>query len=423
MKPADKSIEVFADWSPLDGPTLMGSLQSRLLRGKEVFSFEYNPDWIRAYPSTALDPNLGLYSGPQYLADDDAPNFGVFLDSSPDRWGRVLMKRREAAKARKEDRPEVPLNESDYLLGVFDEHRIGGLRFKSETNGPFQNADPNLSVPPWTSLRELEAISWNLESDNAPDDIRYLEWLNQLLAPGSSLGGARPKAGVKDPEGHLWIAKFPSRSDGSDSGAWEMLTHILATKAGLSVSEAQAKSFSKAGTTFLTKRFDRSNDKRRLHFASAMTMLGYRDGVKAADGASYLEIAEFIVKHGTQVNKDLEELWRRIVFNISVSNTDDHLRNHGFLLEGNGWILSPAYDMNPEEEGTGLSLNISDTDNALDLDLAMEVLPYFRLDEKRGNEIVHKVTSAVSEWRILAKEMGIARTESELKERAFYPKD
>lgn len=413
-----KSISVYTHWSGMENPVLMGTLYTDRLKGKEVFSFEYNDNWLQSEPAQLLDPSLQLYSGLHFL-NENKDNFGVFLDSSPDRWGRILMRRREAALARADDRPEKKLFETDYLLGVYDGHRMGALRFKLDEAGPFLNDNRFMASPPWTSLKELEQISLRLEDDDVIEDPEYLKWLNMLIAPGTSLGGARPKASVVDNDGDLWIAKFPSRNDKGDIGGWEIVTYELAISAGINMAESKAEKFSSDYYTFLTKRFDREKDGQRIHFASAMTMLGYIDGQDHSDGASYLELVDFIQNNGANVNQDLEQLWRRIVFSICVSNTDDHLRNHGFLLTNSGWILSPAYDINPVETGSGLKLNISDEDNSLDLSLAMEVSEYFRLSEKRAKEIIEEVLNAVAGWRDLATKYGISRVEQELKAMAF----
>lgn len=411
-------IRVYAHWKGMENPFLMGTLISDRLKGKEIFSFEYVEDWLRSGPSQLLDPSLQLYSGLHYLNEDQA-NFGIFLDSSPDRWGRILMRRREAALSRAEEREEQKLFETDYLLGVFDGHRMGALRFKLEKDGPFLNNNRDMASPPWTSLRELEQISLRLEEDDVTEDPEYLNWLSMLIAPGASLGGARPKASIVDREGGLWIAKFPSRNDQGDIGGWEIVTYELAIMAGIKMAESRAQKFSSNYYTFLTKRFDRGNNGERIHFASAMTMLGYIDGQDHSDGASYLELVEFIQNNGANVDQDLEQLWRRIVFSICVTNTDDHLRNHGFILTDNGWILSPAYDINPVETGTGLKLNISDEDNSLDLNLAMEVSEFFRLSDKEATQILKEILNAVSNWKKLADKYGISRMEQELKAIAF----
>lgn len=416
----NREVYVYADWQGLNGPKLMGVIHASYLRAKEVFSFEYHKDWLQSGYAQWLDPDLQLYEGLQYLNDLDQPNFGMFLDSSPDRWGRLLMRRREAALAKEENRRPPNLLETDFLLGVYDGHRMGGLRFKLDADGPFLNDNKAMASPPWTSIRTLEHISLRLEADDAIHDPEYLKWLNILIAPGSSLGGARPKASVLDPKGHPWIAKFPSKNDASDMGGWEMVTHELAMAAGVHMAEAQAKKITTDHHTFLTKRFDRTEKGERIHFASAMTLLGHVDGEDYGEGVSYLELVEFIVTRGANVNKDLEQLWRRMVFSICVANTDDHLRNHGFILTKGGWILSPAYDINPVETGTGLKLNISEDNNALDHDLALEVCSYFRLKENLANEIIEEVKSAVRNWRNVATKYGISNAEQELKSMAFW---
>jgi serine/threonine-protein kinase HipA len=413
-----KQILIYADWIDLSGAFLMGTLQVEQVRGKEVFSFSYNKEWLEKGPALILDPDLGLYSGPQY-SRDDKPNFGLFMDSSPDRWGRVLMERREALQARKEGRKARPLMESDFLLGVFDLYRMGGLRFKQIDDGPFLDSNTALAAPPMTSLRSLEEASIQLEKDDALEDPAFAQWLNLLMSPGSSLGGARPKASVADPNGDLWIAKFPSRKDDRDIGAWETIVNEIANKSGISVAEGKARRFTQHYHTFLTKRFDRIGDG-RIHFASAMTLLGHSDGMDAATGISYLHLAEFIMRYGAQPDTDLEELWRRIVFNICVSNSDDHLRNHGFLLTPKGWILSPAFDINPIPLSTGLHLNISEQSNALDLDLAREVAEKFRITKDRSELIINKVTKAVGRWKEIAARIGISRGEIQSMESAFW---
>jgi len=413
-----KEIWVYADWEGMKTPPRMGTLFASYSRGKEIFSFEYDKSWLQSPFVQEIDHDLGLYSGIQYVRDEKK-NFGVFLDSSPDRWGRVLMDRRESILAKTEKRTRRNLYESDYLLGVYDGLRMGGLRFKETASGPFMNDILNFSIPPWATLPDLEQASYQLESD-ALSDTELLKWLHLLFAPGSSLGGARPKAGIRGNDGSLWIAKFPSRDDRYDVGAWEVIINELAKKAGLNTAIAEAKRFYGKHHTFLTKRFDRTSFGTRIHFASAMTLLGYVDGADFQSGVSYLELAEFIVRKGANVYRDLEELFRRIVFFICVSNTDDHLRNHGFLLTPAGWALSPVYDINPNPKGLGLSLNISTQDNSLDLDLAIEVAPFFRLTESQASTIIQNTISVVSNWRSIATKYKISKEELEWMRPAFY---
>ena len=417
-KTNNREILVFSDRDGKGGPSFMGTLLAERVRGKEIFSFSYTSEWIKKGDPQLVDPDLQYFQGPQYL-NDEKPNFGIFLDSAPDRWGRLLMRRKEANEARKEKRPERQLMESDYLLGVFDSYRMGALRFRDDPNGPFLNNLENNTIPPWSSIRELETISLKLEEDDAQKDPEYTRWLEMLIAPGSSLGGSRPKAGVTDEKNNLWIAKFPGRHDITDTGAWEMVVHDLAIKAGMNIAEASLEKFSGTHHTFLTKRFDRTGKEGRLHFASAMTMLGYSYGRDFHEGVSYLELADFISTYGASVVTDLEELWRRIVFSICVCNTDDHLRNHGFLLSDAGWRLSPAFDINPVESGTGLSLNISGDDNSLDLDLAKSVSGYFRLTDIKAAGIIDQVKSSVRSWKKIAGRYGIPGSERETMESAF----
>lgn len=413
----DKEIEVVADWCGLPKPAPMGRLLVRQSRGREIFSFEYDPTWLSSAPRRSLDPALRLFGGPQY-PEADRESFGLFLDSSPDRWGRMLMRRREALAARKEGRPEHQLRESDYLLGVHDRHRMGALRFRI-AGGNFLDDRIEMATPPWASLRELEHASRHLEQRDAHPIAEESRWLRMLIAPGGSLGGARPKAGVIDESGRLWIAKFPSTRDDVDIGAWEAVVHDLAESSGITVPEAQLHRFSSSGHTFLSRRFDRSDEGCRIHMASAMTLLGRRDGDDGHVGASYLELAEILIQNGSNTSSDLEQLWRRIVFNICISNTDDHLRNHAFLLGPMGWALAPAYDLNPNPDGNGLTLNITETDNSQELALAFEVSDYFRLDDRRADEIVRQVTDAVKSWRTVAAAHGLGEAAQDRVKRAF----
>jgi serine/threonine-protein kinase HipA len=412
-----KQIWIYADWQELEGAKLMGMLQAEQVRGKEIFSFTYDNDWLRQETVLLLDPDLGFFAGPQYTREEK-PNLGLFTDSAPDRWGRVLMERREAFAAKQQGRKPTTLMESNYLLGVFDLHRMGALRFKLDLEGPYLDADKEIAAPPFTTLRTLEEASLHLEDADAMEDPAFAQWLKLLMSPGASLGGARPKASVMDPDGQLWIAKFPSRRDDRDIGGWEIVVNELAIKSGIRIAEGKARRFTQDYHTFLTKRFDR-NGNNRIHFASAMTLLGYTDGTDAVAGVSYLHLVEFIMRNGSQPTADLEELWRRIVFNICVSNSDDHLRNHGFLLTPKGWILSPAYDINPIPNSTGLNLNISEQSNALDLDLAREVSEQFRIQEKKREEIIAEITMAVSHWQDIATKIGISRSELQQMETAF----
>jgi serine/threonine-protein kinase HipA len=412
-----RQLYVYADWQGLaQGPQLMGTLSAVPVRGKEVFSFAYAPQWLALPQAQALDPALQLFTGPQYLPEDQ-PNFGLFLDSAPDRWAAAHVPARGGPGPA--GRPPRAAPAGVRLPAGRFRWVSHGLRFKTDPSGPFLNDNRAMAAPPWTSLRELEFASLQLERADAPQDPDYLKWLFMLVAPGSSLGGARPKASVVDEHGQLWIAKFPSGQDEHDVGAWEAVVNELAQSAGLQVATGRAQRFNSRHHTYLSQRFDRTDTGERLHFASAMTLLGYQDGTDHQDGASYLELAGLLVQQGAHVAQDLTELWRRIVFNICVSNTDNHLRNHGFLLTPQGWHLAPAFDLNPIRYGQGLKLNISETDNALDLDLAREVAPYFRLTAAQAESVLAQVVAAVQQWPAVASRYQLSRTEQEVMAGAF----
>lgn len=407
-------IYVFADWETLKKPTLVGLLSAHFAKGKKAFSFEYDKDWLKADAKRLLDPDIDFYSGPQY--PDNKENFGIFLDSMPDTWGKTLMKRRAAQDARAKNEKARTLYEIDYLLGVYDESRMGALRFKTELEGPFLDNNTDTPTPPWSSLGDLQEAAYQLESDDQSEAFR--KWIAVLIAPGSSLGGARPKANIFDSKKDLWIAKFPSKSDTIDKAAWEFLAYKLATAAGIQMSDSKIQKISGQHHTFLTRRFDRDG-KSRIHFASAMTMTGNTEDNIKESVPSYLEIVEFIENYGVDVESNLHQLWRRIVFNIGISNTDDHLRNHGFILTKKGWTLSPAYDLNPSIEKDGLSLNIDMDDNALNFDLAKSVGKYFRLNEAYMETILNEVLTVIKDWRSEAKRIGIKKSEMDLMASAF----
>lgn len=409
-----KTIFVYDDFST-DQPVLMGSLYVNVIKGGESYSFEYDKDWLRKTGLTlTLDPELMPYSGRQYPIGKNI--FGLFADASPDRWGRVLMNKHERILAEKEGRKPTKLYDSDYLLGVYDETRMGGIRFKVNPEGPFLSDDKETAAPPWATLRTLEEASRNFENDETGLTEK---WLNQLIKPGSSLGGARPKATVVDTKDQLWIAKFPSKNDENDTGAWEMATHDLAALCGLNVPEAKLEKFSPLGSTFLIKRFDRLESK-RVHFASAMTLLGKTDGASAADGSSYLDIAAFIKSYGAQPKKDLIELWKRIVFNMAVTNTDDHLRNHAFILTDKGWILSPLYDVNPVPYGDELSLNVDEEDNSINIDLAVQTAVRFGISKSDAEAQAKEILKIVRDnWEKTAAGYGLTRRQIEEMRPAF----
>lgn len=414
MPAKQKTILVYDSFT-YEEPLLIGELYVDVIKGGESYAFEYNSEWLMKsqYP-VSIDPALYDCGGRQY------PNgktiFGMFADASPDRWGRLLMTKKERKLAGKEARKPRKLNDSDFLLGVYDETRMGGIRFKLEENGEFLSNDKETATPPWATLRTLEEASRQFENDETDLDEK---WLNQLLRPGSSLGGARPKATVVDPQGQLWIAKFPSKNDDNNTGAWEKVVHDLARMCGLNVPESKLETFSKLGSTFLVKRFDRDGDK-RIHFASAMTLLGKTDGASAADGSSYLDLVSIIKSNGANPTGDLIELWKRIVFNMAVSNTDDHLRNHAFILKKNGWVLSPLYDVNPVPYGDELSLNVNEDDNRISISLAIQTAGRFNIKEKDAVRMASEIIETVkNNWEKLAAKYSIPRGKIEDMRPAF----
>lgn len=413
MAPGKLDIYVYAHWKPMQEAQLIGILSALSAKGKKAFSFEYHKDWITSKNQLLLDPDIQFYSGPQY--PDKKENFGVFLDSMPDTWGRTLMKRRAFQEASQYGEKAKTLYDIDYLLGVDDKSRMGALRFKTDMEGPFLDDDNLLPIPPWSSVRELQDAAKNFENNTSDDGN---QWLAILVAPGSSLGGARPKANILDHDKNLWIAKFPAKNDTTDKAAWEYLAYQLAISSGIDMSECKIQKVAGNYHTFFTKRFDRENGE-RIHFASAMTMTGNNEDIIKDHQASYLELAEFIQTHGSNVENNLAQLWRRIVFNIAISNTDDHLRNHGFIIKNGGWELSPAYDLNPSLDKDGLALNIDMDNNALDYDLAKRVGMYFRLDDNQMDVILNEVLTAVATWKVIATEIGIPNKEIEMMQKAF----
>jgi serine/threonine-protein kinase HipA len=402
-----QQVEVVLDADVLDAACRVGVLFHTAAHGREVFSFRYDPAWLRHPDAFAIDPDLSLHGGETYPSSANGA-FRIFLDSAPDRWGRVLLERREILRARDEARRPRTLNEWDYLLGVHDMCRLGALRFRLEENSTFLDDDARLSAPPLATLRELEAASLALEAPESEESPRFREWLNALLAPGSSLGGARPKANFTDTDQTLWIAKFPSRNDRRDIGAWEMVVHELAVRAGLHVPSARLLELGGAYRTFACQRFDRRGTRRRF-FVSAMTMLGRADG----EGGSYLDLAEFLSTRGSvrHRDEDLRQLWTRVVFNILTSNTDDHLRNHGYILEGDGWRLAPAYDMNANPDGGPHALAINERDQTADIALALATAGYYGLKPPEAQSILTQVRSVVAQWSTVAASLNFPRSE------------
>lgn len=409
-----KEIFVYVQWVGMTDPLLIGTLRVHDARGKELFGFRYDESWLKNQSHRMLDANLQCYSG-SFYPKNDAPNFGMFLDSSPGIWGRELMQKYETAIARKEKRAARVLSESDFLLGVFDFYRSGALRFKTQSDGEFVTSDEQFILPSLSSLRELEQASMRLNEDIF--DKEFLPSLEILTAAGAVLGGKRPKATIIDNDWITWIAKFPKENDVADIGGWEFVAHTMAGLAGIQTSPSMIRKLNTSHHTFMAQRFDRTMKGERIHFATASTLLGYGNVLNSTAG--YLDIAGILMQQGAEVNSDLEELWRRMVFNIAIKNTDDHLGNHGFLLTNDGWKLSPVYDLNPEAEGTGLSLNISEHDNSLDFDLALSVAEYFRVKPEKAKSIIREINVVKDQWNKIAGDAGLTKAEQERMSGAF----
>lgn len=414
MQNDSKTIYVYENYSEVE-PVFMGTLFVNVIRGEEVYAFSYDNDYLKRNKNQiVIDPSIMLYEGRQYT-DVNKKTFGIFEDSSPDRWGRILMQRKEAENAKGEDRKPNKLYESDYLLGVYDKARSGALRFKLDIDGPFINDDEKEVMPPWVSLRTLEEAARNIEDDKDKTN----KYLRQIIMPGSSLGGARPKANVIDEKGEMWIAKFPSKNDDIDKGAWEKVSMDLARLFGLNVPETKLEKLSKYGNTFLTKRFDRKLEEkniRRIHMASCMTLLGKNDN----EDASYLDIVSFIKENSGNAKEDLLELFKRLLFNIAISNSDDHLRNHAFIVEDNMWRLSPLFDVNPINFGRELELEILDGSHLMDFEVALSSSKYYGIKEEEAKKLIEKVKKIVRDnYEDLAKKYGIKNFEIQKVKEAF----
>ena len=378
--------------------------------------FHYDKLWLAQQDiAFAIDPQLTLDAGP-FFPKAEAGNFGIFLDSSPDRWGQTLMRRREALQARDEHRAARTLYSWDFLLGVQDITRQGALRFRFQDSDDFL-AHAALAAPPLTSLAELASVARELTRNDINDLDQLRRWLAVLVAPGASLGGARPKANFRDKDGSFWIAKFPAHDDDRDVGAWEGVAWWLARQAGIDMPEAKVLRLSRSGhRSFCVRRFDRVDGRRRF-YASAMTLLA-KD---TSEGSSYLELAEFLARRGDpkHLQADLEQLFHRVAFNVAVGNRDDHLRNHGFILGARGWRLAPAFDVNPNVDKAEHVLNIDDVDNRPSLETVLATASFYRLSPEHARNIVTKLTAVVEDWDATARRAGISKADIELSASAF----
>ena len=403
-----KKLWVYADFGWLKEVELIGELSFENLRGSETYGFQYNKEWLKKHSDMLLGDDINNYPGMQYTKPGK-DIFGCFSDALPDRWGRMLLNRREQILAKEENRSIRKLSSFDHLMGIDDFSRMGGFRFKTDPNGDFINQHSSLQIPPLTSLRALMQACSEIEQSEEKNEVPDRRWIDQLIQPGTSLGGARPKASIIDDK-RLYIAKFPSRNDDYDVGLWEHFSHLLAQNAGINVAGTRLIPSGEKYHTFLSERFDRTKEGKRIHFASAMTMLGRSDGDNYANGYGYLDLVDFILKACTSVEDNLRELYRRVAFNICIGNTDDHFRNHGFLLVPKGWTLSPAYDMNPTLKDYQ-SLLISSSSNESNLQLLLDSCEDYMLDRKQCSGIIQEVVSAVKGWKEMALRLQIPKLE------------
>lgn len=405
-------LYIYADFDWLDEPLLVGELGYESLRGSDSYSFKYDNDWLRQYGSLFLSADINNYPGQQYT-QPDRDIFGCFSDALPDRWGRMLLNRREQILSAEEKRPVRKLSSFDYLMGIDDFSRMGGFRFKESPDGEFINCEKSLRIPPLTDIRALVAASMEIEKSEEQNQLPEKKWLLQLVHPGTSLGGARPKAGVMNDEGQLCVAKFPSRNDDYDVGLWEHASHLLAKMSGVTAADTSVIETGGKYHALLSRRFDRTSDGRRKHFASAMTLLGLTDGCDANTGNGYLDIVDFILQNCCNVEDNLRQLYRRVAFNIAIGNSDDHFRNHGFLFTPKGWTLSPAYDMNPTlNEYQALLIN--STTNRADLQVLLDSAEEYMIGREEAGRIIDEVKAGVKNWKSIATRLGISKREMDV---------
>ena len=400
-----KRITVYADFDFLSAPQEIGILGYEHVRGKDHFVFEYSREWLKQYGGILLSGDLMNVPSLQHPRGNDNV-FGFVKDSFPDRWGRLLLDRRERLTAQSEGRPTRMLTNYDYLICIEDFTRMGGIRYKEEENNGFINASEKFLVPPIESLRALCDACHEIELAEERNELPEQRWLDQLIDPGTSLGGARPKANVVDTDGTLYVAKFPSKKDLENTELIEHFSHQFAAKTGIHVAKTRTIKISKDRDLLLSERFDRTKDGRRIHFASAMSLLGLDDGAGSSTGNGYLDIVDFILHGCTDVRQNLRELYRRVAFNIMFGNTDDHFRNHGFLLTPKGWTLSPAYDINPGAKSHQCLLIDAYTEES-DTGALLSASESYMLERQEATEIIEEVRATIKDWRKTATELQI----------------
>ena len=404
-----KRLLVYADFDWLKKIELIGELSYEYIRGSDSYGFSFDKNWLKNHSNIFLSDDLNNFPGWQYThVGKDI--FGCFSDALPDRWGKTLLLRREQILAKEEKRSVKRLNSFDYLIGIDDFSRMGGFRFKENKDDDFINASDILRIPPLNEIKDLIVASQEIEKSEDDNIMPNKKWLLQLIQPGSSLGGARPKASVIDSDQTLYIAKFPSRNDNYDVALWEHLSHLLAKKSGITAAHTKALLINDKHHTLLSKRFDRTLYGKRIHFASAMTLLGLNDGDNASLGFGYLDIVDFIIQQCFDVEQNLKELFRRVAFYICIGNTDDHFRNHGFILTPKGWTLSPAYDINPTNSRYQ-SLLINNETNESNLDTLLDSCEDYLIKKDTAQSIIEEVSNALKDWKNDAVRLGIPSKE------------
>ncbi len=401
-----EKITVYADFDFLAEPQEIGILGYEHVRGNDNFVFEYSREWLKRHGGIMLSGDLINVPTIQHTRNKDSV-FGFVKDSFPDSWGRLLLDRRERLTAQSEGRPVRSLTNYDYLIGIEDHTRMGGIRYKNDDSDEFINVGTRFPVPPIESLRALCEACREIELAEERNELPEQRWLNRLIDPGSSLGGARPKANVVDKDGKLFVAKFPSKKDTDNTELIEHFSHRLAAKAGINVAKTRTVRITDNRDLLLSERFDRTADGKRIHFTSAMSLLGLDDCAGCDSGNGYLDIVDFILQNCTDVKQNLIELYRRVAFNVLFGNTDDHFRNHGFLLTAKGWTLSPAYDINPSNK-MHQCLLIDSTTEMSDVNSLLAASESYMLERQEASYIIAEVRDAIKDWRTTATALQIA---------------
>ena len=402
------SIDMNASWIPQ--AETVGTLGYDMIRGNATYQWEYDPRWLKSHRGITLSGDLLNAGGSQFA---QGRLFGFLQDAMPDRWGKRLIEKRERLMAAQESRSVRHLTDIDYLTQIDDTTRMGALRLR-EGEQLLGTSYADTPVPPLTYLREFVDMAQEYERQDAQGGTVREEWLLNLYRQGSSLGGARPKANVRDTDGSLWIAKIPSVNDDYDVASWEYFAHRMAAKCGINVPEMRLLALpGQRYNTMLSKRFDRQGET-RIHYASAMTLTGLKDGADANTGNGYLDIVDVIVGNTGFADPQaaIEQLYRRVAFSIIIGNHDDHLRNHGFLLTEKGWVWSPAFDINPSDFQMQ-SLLISKDSNESSLTELLSAAGDYMLSADTAREIINEVSAVMQSWRQVARQYGISASEME----------